>query len=273
VTWLIIFTRKETPVLRRSLTALMLGLSLLCASQLHAALPAKKPLQTLTLFSADTIAAAMQNIVAGYENTDGLKLEVVGFSEASRQSTGAELAAASSADVVFSTRSTMDALVAQGRVDSASRVDFGKSFIALVVRAGAEKPDIGSESAFRQTLLSAQSVAYSNNASGLYLTHWLFPHLQMPAGFKSKLIEGTSAGESVASGHAQIGLQQMSELQSVSGVEIVGLIPDPFQQMKLYSAAIVKGSARSEQAGALLAFLNSKAGKEAISKGGLIPAR
>jgi aconitate Delta-isomerase len=248
---------------RRSLTALMLGLSLLCTGQVQAAVSVKKPPQALTLFSADTIAAAMQNIVADYESTDGLKLEVVGFSEASRQTTGAELAAAS----------TMDALVAQGRVDSASRVDFGKSFIALAVRAGASKPDIGSESAFRETLVNAQSVAYSNNASGMYLTHWLFPHMQLPQGFKGKLIAGKSAGESVASGEAQIGLQQMSELQSVNGVEIVGLIPDPFQQMKLYSAAIVKGSARSEQAIALLAFLDSKAGREAIAKGGLIPAR
>jgi aconitate Delta-isomerase len=258
---------------RRSLTALMLGLSLLCTGQVQAAVSVKKPPQALTLFSADTIAAAMQNIVADYESTDGLRLEVVGFSEASRQTTGAELAAASAADVVFSTRSTMDALVAQGRVDSASRVDFGKSFIALAVRAGANKPDIGSESAFRETLVNAQSVAYSNNASGMYLTHWLFPHMQLPQGFKGKLIAGKSAGESVASGEAQIGLQQMSELQSVNGVEIVGLIPDPFQQMKLYSAAIVKGSARSEQAIALLAFLDSKAGREAIAKGGLIPAR
>lgn len=263
--------------MRRSLTALVLGLSLLCASQIQAVAAtraAPKPVPvSLTLFSADAINAAVQNIVADYETTSGAKLAVVGFPEASRQSTGAELAAASAADVVLSTRSTMDTLVAQGRVDSATRVDFGKSFIAMAVREGAAKPDISSEAAFREALVSAQSVAYSNNASGMYLTHWLFPHMQLPEGFKGKLIAGKSAGESVASGEAQIGLQQMSELHGVAGVEIVGLIPDPFQQMKLYSAAIVKGSARSEQAVALLAYLISKAGREAISKGGLIPAR
>jgi aconitate Delta-isomerase len=257
--------------------ALMLGLSLLCSSQTQAAVSARPAVKTppvpLTLFSADAINAAVQNIVADYEASNGAKLAVVGFSEASRQSTGAGLAAAPMADVVLSTRSTMDTLVAQGRVDSASRVDFGKSFIALAVRSGAVKPDIGSEAAFREALVDAQSVAYSNNASGMYLTHWLFPHLHLPENFKGKLIEGKSAGESVANGQAQIGLQQMSELQSVSGIDIVGLIPDPFQQMKLYSAAIVKGSARPEQAVALLDWLRSGASRDAIERGGLVPMR
>ena len=263
--------------MRRSLTALVLGLSLLCCSQTQAAAPAKAsakaPPVTLTLFSADAITAAVQSLVAEYETVSGTKLAVVQFSEASRQSTGAELAAAQAADVVLSARPTMDTLVAQGRVDSGSRIDFGKSFIALAVRAGSAKPEIGSQLAFRDTLVNAQSVAYSNNASGMYLTHWLFPHMQLPEDFKNKLIVGDSAGETVARGEAQIGLQQMSELQSVSGVAVVGLIPDSLQQMKLYSAAQVKGSPHPGEAAALLAWLRSDASHKAIERGGLVPVR
>lgn len=267
--------------MRRSLTALVLGLSLLCCSQTQAAAPAKTsvksaaktPPVTLTLFSADAITAAVQSLVTEYETVSGTKLAVVQFSEASRQSTGAELAAAQAADVVLSARSTMDTLVAQGRVDSASRIDFGKSFIAVAVRAGSARPDIGSQAAFRETLVSAPSVAYSNNASGMYLTHWLFPHMQLPEDFKNRLVEGNSAGETVARGEAQIGLQQMSELKSVSGIEVVGLIPDALQQMKLYSAGIVKGSPHPAEAAALLAWLRSGASSKAVERGGLMPLR
>ena len=271
------FTREVAPVVRRSLTALVLGLSLLSFGQVQAAAPAKTsakaPPVTLTLFSADAITAAVQSLVAEYETISGAKLAVVQFPEASRQSTGAELAAAQAADVVLSARSTMDTLVAQGRVDSASRIDFGKSFIALAVRTGSARPDIGSRAAFRDTLVNAQSVAYSNNASGMYLIHWLFPHMQLPEDFKNRLVVGNSAGETVARGEAQIGLQQMSELQSISGVEIVGLIPDSLQQMKLYSAAQVKGSPHPAEAAALLAWLRSGASHKAIERGGLMPLR
>ena len=58
-----------------------------------------------------------------------------------------------------------------------SKVDLARSEIGMVVRAGAPKPDIGSVNAFRRTLLEAKSIAYSDSASGIYLSTTLFAKL------------------------------------------------------------------------------------------------
>src|SRR5262249_41535348 len=55
----------------------------------------------------------------------------------------------------------------------------------------------------------------------------------------------------VAAGEAEIGLQQMPEILSVDGVDLVGPLPGALQTVTVYSAGVLAASEHPDAAGAL----------------------
>lgn len=235
----------------------------------------KNPPVTLSVLSSSGVMGAVQAIAPEYEKISGVKLLIQAAPPrgANPQAIPNRLDRNEPADAVLTGGVALDRLIAQGQVDKSSRVDLGKSFIAVAVLEGAEKPDIDSMEAFRTTLINADSVAYSGSSSGAYLSHWLFPHMALDQSFKlkSKAVRDEPVGNVVARGEAQLGVQQLSELMSVPGIDIVGLIPDKAQQMILYSGGVLKNSPHPAEAKALLDYMGSDKGREAITKSGLKP--
>ena len=151
------------------------------------------------------------------------------------------------------------------------------SLVGMVVRAGADKPDIGTVEALRKTLLAAKSIAYSDSGSGTYLSTVLFPRLGIweDVKGKSRKIRGGPSGEPVAAvvarGEAEIGFQQVSELIRVPGITFVGAIPADVQPGANF-AGVLASTAREPEAGrALLNFLTSPEAAPVITKAGLSP--
>jgi molybdate transport system substrate-binding protein len=181
------------------------------------------------------------------------------------------------ADVVIGVGASIDDLVRQGHVRAGSKVDLARSEIGMVVKAGATKPDIATVDAFRKALLDAKSIAYSDSASGIYLSTTLFAKLGIADQLarKSRKVRGPPSGEPVAAvvarGEADIGFQQISELVNVPGVTVVGSIPAELQQDTRYSAAIANAVAQPDAAQALIRFLASPEAAPTISKAGLAP--
>jgi molybdate transport system substrate-binding protein len=89
-------------------------------------------------------------------------------------------------DLLILVGSALDALVRSGDAQAASRVDLAPVGIGMAVRQGAPRPDIATVEALRQTLLQADSVAYSDSASGVYLSTVLFPRLGIAEQMKSR---------------------------------------------------------------------------------------
>src|SRR4029077_12786348 len=81
------------------------------------------------------------------------------------------------ADVVIMVGYALGDLVSQGKVVADSRVDLVKSLIGICVKAGAPKPDISSPEALKRALLAAKSIAYSDSASGVYISTDMFQRL------------------------------------------------------------------------------------------------
>jgi molybdate transport system substrate-binding protein len=136
-------------------------------------------------------------------------------------------------DVVIMAAPALADLIKQGKVRADSRVDLVRSKIGMAVKAGAPKPDISTVDALKRTLLAAKSIAYSDSASGVYLSTELFPKLGIADQIKGKTrkIEADPVGGVVATGEVEIGFQQISELRPVKGIDIVGELPPGAQRV------------------------------------------
>ena len=177
-------------------------------------------------------------------------------------------------DVIILAAPALDDLIKQGKVVAGSRVDLVRSLIAMAVRTGAPKPDISTVDALKRTLLQAKSIGSSDSASGVYLRTVLFPRLgiadQIKA--KSKVVEAYErVGDAVARGDIEVGFQQVSELEPVPGITIVGPLPEGAQQVTIFSAAIVNGAKAPDAGKALIAFLSSPAVASTVEQTGLEP--
>jgi molybdate transport system substrate-binding protein len=181
------------------------------------------------------------------------------------------LARGEHADVVIMVGYALDDLIKQGKVDPASRVELADSRIGLVVREGAPKPDISSVESLKKTLLDAQSVAYSDSASGVYIEKELFKKLNVEDQLKpkAKMIPKIPVGSVVATGDYQLGFQQVSELLPVPGVTFVGKIPESVQSVTRFAAGIPVGAQHPKEAKALLEYLAAPAAQADVQATGL----
>jgi molybdate transport system substrate-binding protein len=189
----------------------------------------------------------------------------------------ARLARGEAADVVILDGGAADELGKRELLRAGSKTELARSLIGMVVRAGAEKPDIGSVDALRSTLLAAKSIAYSDSGSGTYLATTLFAKLGIADQIapKSRKVRGPPSGEPVASvvarGEAEIGFQQVSELIHAPGVSFVGALPAEIQPGFSFAAALTRNVEQPEAAAALLRFLSSAEAAPVIAKAGLMP--
>jgi molybdate transport system substrate-binding protein len=182
------------------------------------------------------------------------------------------------ADVVILDGGSADELAKRGLVQAGSRILLARSLVGMVVRAGAAKPDISSVDSFRKVLLAVKSIAYSDSASGIYLSTTLFAKLGVAdqVARKTQKVRGPPSGEPVAAvvarGEAEIGFQQVSELLNVPGVTFVGTIPAELQPDVSFAGALTSNARQPEAGKALIRFLASPEAAATIRKAGLMPA-
>jgi molybdate transport system substrate-binding protein len=176
-------------------------------------------------------------------------------------------------DALIMVSDALDNLIETGKAGADSRIDLARSRIGMVVRAGAFRPDISSVDAFRRVLLDAKSIAYSDSASGVYISTELFQRLGIADQVKgkSKMIPGEPVGAIVARGEAEIGFQQISELRSISGIQFLGPLPSELQKITVFSAGVAAVAQEPEAAKALIRFLASPAAAPIVTRTGLEP--
>jgi molybdate transport system substrate-binding protein len=227
----------------------------------------------INVVTSGAFTAAYLQLAPEFERTTHNKL-ITGFGPSmgtTKNAIPGRLARGESIDVVIMASPALEDLIKQGKVLPTSRVDLVQSSIALAVKAGAPHPDISTVDALKRTLLAAKSIAYSDSASGVYLSTVLFPKLgiadQIKA--KSKKIEADPVGGVVATGQFEIGFQQISELRPVKGIDIVGPLPPGAQRVTTFSAGIPVTSKQPEAAKELIKFLISPANLPVIEKTGL----
>jgi molybdate transport system substrate-binding protein len=231
----------------------------------------------VTVVSSGGFAVAYRALAPEFERTTGNTL-VTSWGPSMGNTADAvpsRLRRGESIDVVIMVGYALGDLIKEGKVIADSRVDLARSGIGIAVRAGAPKPDISSVDALRSALLAANSIAYSDSASGVYISSELFKRLGIAdqVASKSRMIPAEPVGAVVARGEAELGFQQISELKPIAGIDLAGPLPPDLQKITIFSAGIVVGSREPEAAKALIAFLASPAAAPAIMESGMEPMK
>src|ERR1043166_294185 len=212
----------------------------------------------IRVMSSGGFSAAYQKLVPEFERATGHKVVTVRGASMGEtpQAIPNRLARGEDADVVIMVGYALGDLIKQGKVKADRRVDLAWSRIALAVRAGAPKPDIATVETFKQTLFAAKSIAYSDSASGVYLSTELFRRIGVYDAVKDKArkVQGEPVGRVVARGEAEIGFRPISELRPGEGIDIVGPIPDALQIANGFSAGPATHAKEPEAGKALIAF-------------------
>jgi molybdate transport system substrate-binding protein len=174
-------------------------------------------------------------------------------------------------DIVIVARHVLRQFIDDGLVLEGEKM-VARSSIALAVRAGAPKPDIGTVDALRNTLLQAKSIGYSASESGKYFSGELVQRLGIADRVlgKSRLVDrGERVGAVLARGEVEIGLQQLSELLPVQGIAHITLLPPEVQKVSTFAAGVAASSPDKALARLVIEFLASPKSARAIAESGL----
>jgi molybdate transport system substrate-binding protein len=227
--------------------------------------------EEIKVLSTQAVEGAYRELVPQFEKASGHKVTTTftGTLDAQKR-----LAAGETYDLIIMARPAIDDLIKAGKVAPGSRVDLARSGVGVAVRAGAPKPDIHSTEALKKTLLAAKSIGYSTGPSGVYHTD-LFRRLGIADQIKSKLRQtptGVFVGSIIASGEAEIGFQQVSELAHYPGIDYLGPLPADIQNVTVFSSGMQIGAKSVDAAKAWITFLISPAAAAVFRSKSMEPA-
>jgi molybdate transport system substrate-binding protein len=233
-------------------------------------LPGAANAAEIKVLSTQATEQAYRELAPQFEKASGHKLTTIFTGTLDVQK---RIAAGEAYDIILMAGPAIDAFIKAGTIVPGSRIDIARSGVGVAVKAGAPKPDISTTEAVKKTLLAAKSIGYSTGPSGVYLTG-LFQRLGVADAIKGKLKQtptGVFVGNIVASGEAEIGFQQVSELAHFEGVDFVGPLPADIQEITVFSAGLQVGGKEAEAAKAWLKFLTAPAHAAAFTSRGLTP--
>ena len=178
-----------------------------------------------------------------------------------------------SIDLIVAGDDAINELVKDGLIAAGSSAKVMQSRVGLGVRTGAPKPDISTAEALKATLLAAKSVAHSQGTSGQIFTT-VVAKLGITDALKPKtiVVTGRPVGAAVASGEAEIGIQQVAELVPVPGVTLVGALPADVNRIIGYSVGIPAKAKEMDAAKAFAKFIASGEALAAYKQKGMEPA-
>ena len=224
----------------------------------------------ITGISSMATKAVLAELAGDYEARSGcpVAIESVGGVDAARR-----VEAGEAFDVVVLARDAIDKLLAADRLVAGSAVDLVSSGVAIAVRAGAPRPDVGSADALRSAVLAARTIGTSTGPSGVALGS-LFERWGIAAQIRDRIVTpppGVPVGALVARGEIALGFQQLSELAHLDGIDVLGPLPDAIRIVTPFSAAVGARSRQPAAARALLAFMASPAAADAKRRHGMDP--
>jgi molybdate transport system substrate-binding protein len=153
------------------------------------------------------------------------------------------------ADIVIVQTSEMAGLEQAGLIRPGTVKRLGRVDIGIGVRNGAPRPDVSTYPKFRDALLAAGTVAYTDPKSGSAGGKLIESLLDKPEFANLKRVHGAR----VATGEVPIWLETVGQLRGAYGVDDVGVVPASLKAHLEFSIAV---AANSKSPQAAIAFQN-----------------
>ena len=225
----------------------------------------------LTIISSMATKPLLADLLAQYAtlSPQPVTVESVGGVDAAKR-----VQAGEAFDLVVLASGAIGQLLEAGRLVAGSRADLVRSGVAIAVRASAPRPAIATEDDIKQAVLGARSLSYSTGPSGVALAK-LFERWGIAGEIAGRIVQappGVPVGSLVADGKVELGFQQLSELMSLPGIDVLGPLPDAIQIITTFSGGVSVTSTQADAARALLDFMASPATAETKRRNGMDPA-
>jgi molybdate transport system substrate-binding protein len=248
------------------IAAALLSLSLLAGGGLAQA-------DEIKVMASVALKSTLDDLAAKFESTGGGKITMVYGLAAQLKK---RVSDGEADDVAVLIRPMMEDLLKQGKLTAGSLTNVGGTPVAIAIRAGAPKPDIGTVDALKHTLIAAKSISYSDpakgGASGVYFAK-VVDLLGLTDELKAKtiLVPGAQAPELVAKGEAELGVAQGSEIVPVAGAEILGPLPGKLGSVTLFTAGVAAASKAPDAAKAFIKFITGPDAAPVLKAKGFAP--
>lgn len=226
----------------------------------------------IAVFAAAAVQEPFEAVVERFEHDTGTKVAATFGSVGAIQN---KLKAGAKADLVVLSTPVVMAAEKDGNAKAGSRAVLGRVEIGVAVRDGMPSPDISTVDAFKQTLLNAKSVSYTDPAGGgtaAVFVAGLLDRLGVAEAIKGKALKFNTGREVVGAllkGDAALGIGFTSEFVVVKGVKVVGALPKEIEFVNEYSAYIPAKSDAAEAAQALLTYLARPASRDLFKAAGV----
>jgi molybdate transport system substrate-binding protein len=241
----------------------------------------------ISMFAANTAAAAdirvyssgapssvERDIATTFQPTTGNNII---FTVATPGIIAQKLANGERADIVVLPTPAIDAMKNAGTLRPNSRVDLARVGIGIVVRKGAQVPDISTLAAIRMLLLNARSIVHTNPTGSGFAgaaVARMIEQMGIADAVRPKItvMQAIDGGvDLVANGKAEVGLFNISEILPVKGVTLVGPLPAEVQSYIVFTAAIRADSNALIPAQDFIKLLSDPSNRERWKAGGLEP--
>jgi molybdate transport system substrate-binding protein len=206
---------------------------------------------------AVTANAGIRDLAMGFEKEMGIKVQIVTFNMAKMMD---ELKAGTppAADIVFLPVALMDQAQTDKNIANSSRMMIGRVRIGLAVHKGDPTPDISTVDKLAAVLKAADSVMYSNPASGSMeariIDGMLNAHPEF-TGVKRKISMNGEGGQAVARGEGQMALQLICEIVNhPDQLTNVGPVPDSLGAYIDSAAAVTARAPHPKEAAQFLKY-------------------
>jgi molybdate transport system substrate-binding protein len=178
------------------------------------------------------------------------------------------------ADVLIAPPGLMNDQLRRGKVEAEAHTFIGRVGLGVAVRATAPDPDIATLDRFKQSLLGADSIVYSQASSGLYLEK-LFELLGIAEQLKTKTTRYANSAQVLehiitGKGH-EIGFGAITEIRQFEpkGLRLVGPLPEQVQSSTAYSAAVLTEAPETEVAREFVLYLGTPAARAILAAAGI----
>jgi molybdate transport system substrate-binding protein len=229
----------------------------------------------IKVLSAGAVQSMVEALGREFERASGTTLNLIFNTAGSLRD---RVKSGEAADLVILSESIIASLDKSGMFVPGSIINLGRTVTGVAVREGAPVPDISTPAAFKQALLKAKTVAYTDpkaGGSGGIMFAAMLERLGIAEAVNKKAVLGKRGAEvaaSIAEGRAEIGTTFISEVLPVKGVKVIGPLPGELHTANTYTAAIPARSASRAAATALLRALTDTATRARWLAAGLEPA-